>query len=433
MLNKLFLFLVLMSGYVGLQAQEECNYCCDWPRDFRFRYCTDELCWQPAAGFGPVDVAPAYSVDMLSRLNYRPIKQLILLQYARCMPCQQAIVSAQLRASVFYGHSNRNDKFGYLGRFPGDFRKHNASEADINDFTFAFTYSPLTWMHGYWEFLHADHICFTHDFRQGANQTSKVYAVIGDFDRSPLYFTIGKRDVAFGQMYTVNPFTPSVTWHYFGPLADGASLGYYDGSLHVEVMAINGGRGIRVADTNEIGRIDNWSINASYDFCFGGYSIRVGGGYLYSTIYDGPFAEHEGPFSVGSRNGIWDVNLEMVNGPWRSYCEFCTTEHRWPTTNHRVSTLSWGSSYCMRDPWCDNVMIISAEYGAGIQGPDCVEWHWNTQLTVGVDYHVKHNARICFEYTRVRGFAPLMDITKPGVSDKRALENVFLLGLTLNI
>ncbi len=431
MLKRIYAFLGLsITLFYALGAEECCE--CDWPRDFRFSYCCDAECWQPAAGFGPVDVAPGYSVDMLSRLHYRPVKQLVLLQYARCMPCQQVLLSAQLRASACYGHTNKKDKFGYMGRFPINFRGHEASEADINDFTLSLTYSPLRWVHGYWEFLHSDYVAFSHDPRQGYNHTQKVYAVVGDFDRSPFYFTIGRRDVAFGAMYTVNPFTPSVTWHYFGPLAEGASVGYYDGPLHIEAMAINGGRGIRVADTNETGRIDNWSLNASYGFCIGGWSIRAGAGYLYSTIYDGAVAEHEGPISKGPRNGIWDVNLEIVHDQWRSYCEYCTTEHRWRATRHRVHTFSWGTSYCMRDPWC-NVVVLSAEYGEGIQGPECSEYFWNSQVTLGLNYIFKYNAQFSFEYVRCHGFAPLLNITKPGVSNRDALENVFLLGLTLNI
>jgi len=229
---------------------------------------------------------------MLSRTNYRPIKPLILLTYLKDYPEQDVILSAQMRPGAFFETTNEKDKFAYLGRFPPNFRGNSASVADINDFAFALTYSPAPCIHGYWEVLCSDAITFVTDPRQGTIQNSKIYATIGDFNRSPLYFTIGKRSISFGQMYTVNPFTAPVTWHYFGALHDGCSVGYYDSGLYLEATAMNGGRGIRVADTNHRGKLDNWAINGRYQICSSEGSIALGGGYLHSTIYDGPEAEH---------------------------------------------------------------------------------------------------------------------------------------------
>lgn len=405
------------------------------------RYCYDFMnpccvnsCFSPVSGLGPVDVAPCYSVDMLSRLHYRSVKPLVLLNYLRYNSCvSDVILSAQLRPSAFYAHACVADKFGYLGRFPTDFRGKNASVADIHDFTIAVTYSPLSWVHGYWEFLHSDQITFSTDPRQGANHTQKVYALLGDFNCSPVFLTIGKRDVSFGQMYTVNPFSPSVTWHYFGPLADGVAIGYYDRGLYFEGTLLNGGRGIRVSDTNEKGRLDNWALNATYEFQFCNLCMKVGGGYLYSTIYDGTVPEHTGPVEIGPRNGIWDVNIEFRYCQWRSYFEFASTERVWPSSDHKVRTLAGGISYCFRDCCWNNLTVLSLDYSEGVQGFKGDEWRRNFQFVTGVDYRIRHNVRFCFEYVLSGGFAPLIGLTDPGVSVQRARENLFQIGLTINI
>jgi hypothetical protein len=372
---------------------------------------------------------------MLSRLNYRPIKPLVLLKYRQWDPCSPPVIlGAQLRPAVFYGYTNTRDKFSYMGRFPVDFFGNDASYADINDFTLSLTYSMMGWIHGYWEFLHSDQITFFGDGRQGANHTQKVYALFGNLNCCPVYATIGKRDVSFGQMYTVNPYTPSLTWHYFGALAQGAAIGYYKDGLYAEATLLNGGRGIRVADTNETGKLDNWAVNASYELCcYNSWSLKVGAGYLYSTSYDGPEPEHIGPISVGPRNDIYDVNLRMqFPGGW-AYVEYASTMHRWLATNHVIDTLSLGAQYCFYDCWQKRPLVFSVDYGRGIQGPRGAEYRENTQLVVGLDYRLRDNIRFSLEYIRAGGFAPLLDITDPEVSQQDVHEDCIQLGITLVI
>lgn len=397
--------------------------------------CGIESCWAPIAGVGPVSIAPCYSVPMLSRLEYRTIKPLVLLKYRQCNPCSpDVIIGAQIRPAVFYGRTNELDKFSYLGRFPGNFRGRDASFADINDFTFSLTYSLLHWVHAHWEFLNSDQITFFRDPRQGANQTLKAYALLGNLNCCPVYATIGKKDVSFGMLYTVNPYTPSFTWHYFGALAEGAAIGYYKNGLYAEATLLDGGRGIRVSDTNEKGKLDNWAINASYEYCFCHlWSLTVGAGYLYSTIYDGPIPEHEGPISIGPRNDIYDVNLRVKYPLGWSYIEYASTMHRWLSTNHVVSTVSFGSALCLQDCWLYKPLIASVEYGQGVQGPQGSEYRKNFQFVLGLDYRLRDNIRFSLEYILAGGFAPLLDITDPGFSKQHAREHCIQLGLTLVI
>lgn len=397
--------------------------------DMCYEECVEDCYYQ-----SPVVTDPCYSVVMLDRLRERSWKQLVLLRRWCCDPCPERVVlSAQLRASTFYAHASEAGKFAYMGRFPSNFRGDDASVADINDFTIALTYSPLPWLHAYWEFLHSDQITFSTDARQGTNHTQKVYAVIGDLTRTPFYLTIGKKDVSFGAMHTVNPFSPSVTWHYFGALHDGLAIGYSCNGLSVEASALNGGRGIRVADTNEKGKIDNWAVNSSYDFCLQGWQVAVGAGYLNSTIYDGDPPEHTGPISIGARNGAWNVNLHACYCGAETYVEYTSTERPWNSTNHLVQVLSFGVSYDWCVPCLDTVVALSAEHGGGIHGPSGSEFEENAQNVFGIEYRASENARFSFEYVHTRGFAPLMNIAVPGVSSRDARSDVFQLGITLNI
>lgn len=426
------LFLTLAAFLAILNSHANCydSYCGNF-----MDACGIGSCISPVTDVGPVSVAPCYSVPMLSRLDYRPIKPLVLLKYRQWSPCSPSVIlGAQLRPAAFYGHTNARNKFSYMGRFPIDFRGNDASFADINDFTFALTYSMLGWVHAHWEFLNSDQITFFSDGRQGANQTQKVYALLGNLDRSPVYATIGKRDISFGAMYTVNPFTPSLTWHYFGPLAQGAAVGYYKNGLYAEATLINGGRGIRVTDTNEPGKLDNWAVNGSYEYCFGTcWSLKFGGGYLYSTIYDGPVPEHVGPVSIGPRNSIYDVNVRLKT-PWGwTYVEYGATLRKWLATDHVVSTLSFGTALCFYDCWLHKPIVASIEYGEGIQGKSGTEYRKNFQFILGLDYRLRDNIRFSLEFIRAGGFATLLDIAEPGFAKQDARENAIQLGLTLVI
>lgn len=394
----------------------------------------EEKCWKPFSDQGTVGVAPCYSVSMLSRLHYRPIKQLVMLSYFKCMEHRpDLIISAELRASLFFAHTNFKDKFGYLGRFPGSFVGRSASVADINDHTFAITYSPLSWVHGYWEFLSADRIVFTTDPRQGTNQTQKVYALIGDLDKSPFYMTIGKKDVSFGQMYTVNPFSPSMTWHYFGALSDGLAVGYARENIYFEATVLNGGRGIRVVDSNTISHLNNGAINASYAFNLFDCCWKFGAGYLFGTIYDGTIPEHTGPVQKGPRNGVWDLNFELRCMGWRGYFEACGTEHIWPSGGHSVQTFSGGISYCVEESWFYKQLVTSLEYSEGIQGKSYEEWRHNFQFVAGLDWIIRYNVHFSIEYIVAGGFAPLIDLAVPGVSRKCERENIVQFGISINI
>lgn len=389
---------------------------------------------EPSCTVYPVTVDPCYSVEMLDRLNARPIKHLILMYRQAERAClDNVVLSAQARASLFYINASEKNRFAYLGRFPGNYRGNDGSAADINDFTLALTYSPVSWIHGYWELLHSDQITFSSDPRQGNFHTQKVYATFGNICCFPFYATIGKRDVGFGAMYTTNPFTPSITWHYFGGIHDGASIGYYSNGLHIEASALNGGRGIRVVDTNEKGKIDNWALNTKYEFCFSNWELAFGAGYLYSTIYDGNPPEHTGPVSVGGCNGVWTINAFASYNCFSGYIEVASTERSWEATGHTVQTFSAGLAYQMIEGWTCRPVTFSVEYGEGIQGPSGTEYHKNTQTVIGIEYPWCANARFAFEYIHTKGFAPLINLTLPGVSSSSAKCNAVLLGITLNI
>jgi hypothetical protein len=219
-------------------------------------------------------------------------------------------------------------------------------------------------------------------------------------------------------------------WHYFAPLTEGIGGGYAADGFNVSATALNGSRGIRVADSEERGHINNFAVNALQRVPLGTNSdFAFGVGYLHGTIYDGPTSEHLDSSVSGDRNGLFDINASMRFGNWHLKGEFVQTEKMWPTTRHKVTAYAAETAvdvFLRGQP-----LRLSGSWSEGIQGPAGSEFEFNQQLVIGARLNPQPHVMFSMEYVRSMGFAPLLAITT--VSDRSVVQDSLVFGLVLSI
>ncbi len=340
------------------------------------------------------------------------------------------VVGGQARLSLLAATTNTENKFSYLGRFPTDFSGKTATDARMLQANAHATAYVAPTVSVYGELLFSDVFSFG-DFKQGSLQVRQAYAVIGDLEAWPFYFYLGKKNLGFGDFSTLSPFTQSVTWHYFAALAEGVGLGYHDHQWDLTAAAINGGRGIRLNDSPERGKLNNLAANATWHAGDSPtHSVQLGVGFLLGTIYDGMAAEHLDANQFGSDyNSAWNVNGRIDRGRFSLAGEFVSTTDPWPVTGALVSAYRTEAAY-----WIDrgtSPQYVSVSWSAGEQGPDGSEFEFNRQLVIGYYRHFYGYCGVSAEYVRSSGFAPLIAITT--ASDRDVVQDSLVLGMTLVI
>ena len=382
-----------------------------------------------ALNSGAIRFDTALSAPMLDLLNRQSDKELLLLDHAPGNPSTQFILGAQFRATTLVGRTNTADAFPYLGRFPTAFTGKTASDARILQANQSISAHLNPWVHGYFETLFSDVFTFP-SFNQGSFQVRQAYVVLGDLNKSPVYGFLGKKNAAFGDFGTLSPFTQSMPWHYFAPLAEGIGLGYTKDGVNISVMGLNGGRGIRVADSAEIGRINNFALNSQYVAQLGNdATASIGFGYLHGTIYDVAVPEHIDPTAFGPRNGAWDVNARLQLGALSLLGEYVQTIKNWPATNDEVVAYQIEGAFDFE--LASKPARASISWSEGLQGPSGSEFEFNQQLVTGLRVTASENVTLTAEWVRSSGFAPLINIVN--VSNRDVVQNSLVLGLVLAI
>lgn len=370
----------------------------------------------------------AYFTDIFNFQNRQSDKEIkVLTNGTKWGDETHVLFGMQGRISALAAHTNRTDKFSYLTRFPTDFEGRHATDARLLQANAGVTGHIGSYIHVHSELLFSDVFSFR-DFKQGSLQMRQSYVVFGDLDQTPWYAFLGKKNLNFGDMGTLSPFSQSVVWHYFGALHESIGVGYEDGTSNVTLSAINGGRGIRVADSNEKGDLNNFAANAR---CRLQYSeeclLQLGAGFLYGTIYDSSTAEHLDPNVFGTCNPAWDVNSLLQIGNLTLAGELASTLYDWPVTDHPIIAYRTEAAYSSFIS--DIPTRYSVSWSEGRQGRSGTQFEFNRQLVVGVGMKLNPNALLTLEYVRSLGFAPLMNITT--VSDKSVKQDSLVAGLTI--
>lgn len=402
------------------------------PSDSFTTYPATNQVTQQASSFpgGLLRLNPAMTRPLLDFVNRQSEKEILLMSQGE-VACNgpEITVGAQFRASGMVGHTNTTNKFPYQGRFPRDFVGNTVTDARMLQANQAIVGHFAPWAHGYMETLFSDVFTFP-KFNQGSFQMRQAYVTFGDLSQSPLYAWIGKKTVNFGDMGTLSPFSQSMVWHYFAPLAEGAGVGYSQNGLTVNLTALNGSRGIRVVDSEEKGHINNFAANMRYEMPLANnVTWAIGGGFLDGTIYNAAVAEHTNPNVIGPMNGAWDANTQLVLGPWIFEGEIARTINPWPATAANVT--AWRAEAAHDFAWIGSPLRLSASYSEGTQGPTGSEFEFNRQVVAGLRYIPHPNVTMSLEYVQSSGFAPLIDIKT--ISDRSVIQDSIILGLVLAI
>ena len=374
------------------------------------------------------------SAALLDFQNRQTDKQLILLgslpnAFPAGEPVHPVVVPAvQMRLSALLGRTNTKDKFGYLGRFPPDFNSRTATDLRILQANLAATAYFTPWAAGYVETLFSDVFTFP-TFEQGSFQVRQAYAVFGDPRAFPLYAFIGKKNISYGDFGTLSPFSQALPWHYFAALGEGAGVGFVNGGFHAVLTGLAGGRGIRVSDSPDDGHVNNFAVNTHYAGRLGRIEYLAGAGYLHGTIYDADVPEHIRNDLFGPLNGAFDVNGTLRAGRWTFAGEYVETLGDWPVTNFPVSAWKAEGAYDLTA--LGRPLRLSVSWSEGKQAPSGLEFDRNDQLVIGAGWQPNPNALLSLEYVRSIGFAPLIGLTAPGVSERDARQNSLVLGVSL--
>jgi len=378
-----------------------------------------------------IQLAPDYSRAMLDFQNRQSNKEILLLEHSLNSSGQTNMtLGAQLRASAIYGKTNDAGKFPYLGRFPTDFEGNYASDFRMMQANLATSVSFGPRVHGYVETLFSDVFSFDNP-KQGSYQVRQAYVVFGDFSRSSWYGYLGKKNVGFGDMGTLSPFSQSIPWHYFGALGEGGGIGFDNGIVSATFAGLSGGRGVRVVDSKASGDVNNFAANLLLRMPFARRDgeLKLGGGYLYGTIYDADVPEHLDPTLFGDPNGAWDVNARMRINRLHLGVEYVQTVSAWPVTDHDV--IAYSAEAALDSYFISMPARWSLSWSEGIQGPPGTEFEFNRQLVLGYRVEPSRNSLISLEYVRSTGFAPLTGLTS--LSDRDVVQNSIVLGLTFTL
>jgi hypothetical protein len=364
---------------------------------------------------------------MLDFQNRQGDKELIVLENSAAWSSfPTVVVGGQARLSLLAAATNTEDKFSYLGRFPPDFEGNSATDARILHANAGIAAHVNNWINVYGEVLFSDVFTFP-TFEQGSFQVRQAYAVFGDLAQSPWYAFLGKKNVSFGDMGTLSPFSQSVVWHYFGALHEGIGVGYFQDGFNVSLTGINGGRGIRAADSETRGQVNNFAVNATLRGGDETVGWQIGGGYLLGTIYDVAEAEHIDPDAFGPYNSAWDVNARIHLGRLVFAGEFASTVDDWPVTGHPV--IAYRAEAAYDSCFLNQPTRYSVSWSEGIQGPRRSEFEFNQQLVIGAGVNLGPYALLSVEYVRSMGFAPLINITT--VSDRNVAQDSMVMGMTV--
>tara|TARA_R110002096_G_scaffold433667_6_gene652997 strand:- start:1699 stop:3018 length:1320 start_codon:yes stop_codon:yes gene_type:complete len=373
---------------------------------------------------GPIAFNTEYSKKIVNWQQYVTEKPYHILQQTKLggVKSNALTVSGAVWGTWMHEQTNVAGKFPILSRFPD---QHGSVDTEADRWILNNAALALTGRVGDWVTLFAQGEFSDIEFiGQDQYQVRKALVMIGNLEKFPLYTYFGRNTVDFGFFDAYNPFTHSVNNHSFRVDSDDPilAIGYapqFIEGLNFVATAIPGGRHLRVADSDGSGQFDNYAANLTYRAIVNDdTAIRVGAGWLNSTIYNTEFPHHPGPshgFSLGNattdiKNGAWDVNAELR---WRKFSiagEFTTTQESWPSTGERVTALTGQFAYDF--DLFGKPTRFSYVYGVNYLGPDDTEYEQLKQIAVGLETEICPNFQLGIEYVRNSAFVPLIAITQ---------------------
>ncbi len=379
-----------------------------------------------------IDTSVEYSKEMLSQQRTVVNKVPYLLEAYRdgLLETGKLYLSGHAIYSYYNEQSDTAGKFPILGRHPAQHTKGRRADENILDTAdIALTYSPAKWVSAY---VHGTYTDLAFPSQEEA-QIREAFITIGNLAECPWYLSVGRMTANFGHQGSYNPVTHSVNNHFFrvDTYDAAAELGYVGDNYRFAFTALNGGRQLRVADNRSSTFGSNFAISGQYDLEVAGWDVSVGGGYLYSSIYDSDNANHPGVNSNAEtnreRNGLFNVWAEAKNGPFSLMGEITQSERDWPASGGPVQGFTLQAAY--------DTQILSKDtrfslvYGRGKLGNEGEQWESLHQLAVGMETFLTDNFAVSAEYVYNRSFIPLIMLDR--VADENVDTNTFILSGTL--
>lgn len=368
----------------------------------------------------PLDTNLEYSKEVLSQQQTIVNKaQYILRSYqGRLLETGKIYLSGHAVYSHYQEWTDTPGKFPILGRFPAQHSSGTRGHENVLDVAaVSLTYAPTDWARVFVRGIYTD-LQFP---SQENAQIREAFVTFGDLSRAPWYLSVGKMSVNFGLQTAYNPITHSVNNHFYQiETRDiAAELGYMTDKWRVGFTAMNGGRQLRVADTPDGRFLSNFAISGQYDFEVSDWQASVGGGYLYSSIYDTDNANHPGvqsnPQTTRQRNGVANVWTEWKNGPLSLMAEFSQNERDWPASGAAVSSVTAGAAYDV--DFFEKPTRFALMYGRGKLGNEGDEFEHLQQVTASVETFVTPNLALSLEYVYNRSFIPLIMLNRVADAD----------------
>ncbi|NNC90142.1 MAG: hypothetical protein HKN82_16925 [Akkermansiaceae bacterium] len=363
-----------------------------------------------------------YSRDVLSwqRVVTNKTERIFAAYAGEELDVGKLYLSGHLSGTYYAEETDTDGKFPLLGRFPGQHTKGDrGSEAVIDNADLAVTYAPVSlvqfFVHGVYTELEFP--------GQDQYQMREAFATIGNPEVFPLYASFGRKTVNFGNYQSYNPTVHTVNNHFFRTDSDDPvlELGYVDHGLVAAITIIPGGRHLRVADARDSNFFSNFaaSLTWSPDWTPAGGSVKLGAGYLYSTIYDSDAANHPGmnpdPLTEWHRNGAVNTWAEFRKGGFSAMAEYTRTERQWPATGAHVHAI--GLQAAQDFVLWGNPTRGAVSYGRGIQGDDGTEFSTLDQLAAGVEMWLCPWFAVNVEYVYNQSFVPLIMISRASIDD----------------
>ena len=379
-----------------------------------------------------IDTNVEYSKEMLSAQRTVVNKVPYLLEAYRdgLLDTGKLYLSGHAIYSYYNEQTDTAGKFPILGRFPDQHTGGRRADENILDTAdVALTYAPSKWISAY---VHGTYTDLSFPSQEEA-QIREAFITIGNLAECPWYLSVGRMTANVGHQGSYNPVTHSVNNHFFRvDTYDAATeLGYIGENYRFAFTAMNGGRQLRVADNRSSNFGSNFAISGQYDMEVAGWDVSVGGGYLYSSIYDSDDANHPGVHSNvetnRERNGLFNVWAEAKNGPFSVMGEFTQTERDWSASGAPVQGVTLQAAYDTEILSKDT--RFSVVYGRGKLGNEGEQWESLHQLAVGMETFLTDNFAVSAEYVYNRSFIPLIALDR--VADEDVDTDTFILSGTL--
>lgn len=366
-------------------------------------------------------------------------------------------IGTSIMAIADYQHSNTHSKFGYLMRHPTSNNQvgNDVSEVAIHSVQLYVAGNIAKYFTLYSELMYNPQQSFgggtINSLTRNQVQVAKGYVLVGNPELSPFYFSLGKQDVPFGQMDSVNPFTASSTWHAFGVLANSAIFGVDYKGFNVSFSPIQGGAQFRAANTPVNGtsvpsKLNNFAADANLTYKFyNNNGMTFGASFLRGSAYNQgfPITHHSSGVIV---NSAWSVYYKLNFHPFLLMAEFASTIDPWPGTHNpsapldvfpasKVHAFNVGGAVDLNRFLTSKPLKLSLEYSEFKAGPSGSPWHKQTQIVAGASLALSKNLSLFSETILISGYTPLNnisgDLNVAGTthSTQSARTNVFLIGV----